>query len=415
VFHLAQPIPRNAIILVNADKFVFGLMGLKATRMTRAYLDHNATTPLRPAARAAMLAALGACGNASSVHAEGRAARARVETARETIAEFVGTDPKNVTFTSSATEALNLILTPHAEIDGVGPFDVLLVGAGEHACVLSGHRFPSEAVEALPLAPSGILDLAALQAALVHHAGRRVMLAIQAANNETGVIQPVPAAADLVHAAGGVVICDAVQAANRIGCDFAALGADVLAISAHKLGGPQGVGALCFGSGRHHIKDAMLRGGGQERGLRAGTENVAAIAGFAEAVREAEGDQPRLGRLRDRLEAEVLRAAPEAVIFGAAAGRLANTSNFAVPGIEAHVLLMSLDLEGAAVSSGSACSSGKVKRSHVLEAMGVPPALAQGAIRVSLGWTTKEEDLDLFGRAFEKAVRTARARHKPAA
>jgi cysteine desulfurase len=381
----------------------------------RAYLDHNATTPLRPAARAAMLAALSAGGNASSVHAEGRAARARMDTAREEIARFVGTAPKNVTFTSGATEALNLILTPQAEIGGVGPAEILLVAGGEHACVLSGHRFPSDTVEVLPLTPTGLLDLAVLEAALARHAGRRAILALQAANNETGVIQPVAAAADLVHAAGGVVVCDAVQAAGRISCDFAALGADALAISAHKLGGPQGAGALCFGSGRHHIKDTMLRGGGQERGQRAGTENVAAVVGFAEAVRAVRDDQPSLGGLRDRLEADILRIAPDAVFFGAEAPRLANTSNFAVPGIEAHVLLMSLDLEGVAVSSGSACSSGKVKRSHVLEAMGVPAALAQGAIRVSLGWTTKEEDLNLFGRAFEKTVRTVRARHKPAA
>jgi len=387
---------------------------------TRAYLDHNATTPLRPAAREAMLAALSACGNASSIHAEGRAARARIEAAREDIAAFVGTTPKNVTFTSGATEALNLVLTPNLQIGGnAAPFEVLLIAGGEHACVLSGHRFPSEAVEILPLRPDGLLDLAALDAALARHAGRRIMLALQAANNETGVVQPVAAAAERVHAASGVVICDAVQAAGRIICDFAGLGVDALAISAHKLGGPQGAGALCFGSGKHHIKDTMLRGGGQERGLRAGTENVAAIAGFAAAASaaqaEAEAEQVRLGGLREQLEGGILRMAPDAVFFGARAPRLANTSNFAVPGIEAQVLLMSLDLEGVAVSTGSACSSGKVKRSHVLEAMGVPLALAQAAIRVSLGWSTRMEDMALFGRAFEKAVHTVKARHKPAA
>jgi cysteine desulfurase len=387
--------------------------------MARAYLDHNATTPLRPAAREAMFAALSSYGNASSIHAEGRAARTRIEAAREHLATFVGTVPKNVTFTSGATEALNLVLTPNLEIGGTDLFEVLLIAGGEHASVLSGHRFPREAVEVLPLAPDGRLDLALLEAALARHAGRRVMLALQAANNETGVIQPVSAAAELVHAAGGAVICDAVQAAGRIACDFANLGSDALAISAHKLGGPQGVGALCFGSGKHHIRDTMLRGGGQERGLRAGTENVAAITGFAEALRgaeaEAETEQLRLGGLRDRLESDLLSIAPDTVFFGARARRLPNTTNFAVPGIEAQVLLMSLDIEGVAVSSGSACSSGKVKRSHVLEAMGVPLALAQGAIRVSLGWTTREEDLDLFGRVFEKAVRTVKARHKPAA
>ncbi len=383
--------------------------------MARAYLDHNATTPLRPAAREAMLAALADCGNASSVHAEGRAARSRIETARENIAAFVGCASRDVRFTSGATEALNLVLTPQAEIAGVGPFDILLIAGGEHACVLSGHRFPGHAVEVLPLAPDGRLDLDRLDAALIRHAGRRVMLALQAANNETGVVQPVEAAARRLHAAGGVLTCDAVQAPGRIACNFNVLGADVLVISAHKLGGPQGAGALCFASGRHHIKDRLLRGGGQERGLRAGTENVAAIAGFAEAVAEAETDPSRLGQMRERIESDVLSVAPDAVFFGAGAPRLPNTTNFAVPGIEAQVLLMGLDLDGVAVSSGSACSSGKVKRSHVLEAMGVPNALAQGAIRVSLGWTTKEEDLDLFGRAFEKAVRTVKARHKPAA
>lgn len=387
--------------------------------MGRAYLDHNATTPLRPVAREAMLAALSSCGNASSIHAEGRAARTRIETAREQVAAFVKTAPKNVTFTSGATEALNLVLTPNLEIGGTGPFEVLLIAGGEHASVASGHRFPCEAAEVLPLAPDGRLDLAALEAALARQAGRRVMLALQAANNETGVIQPVAAAAERVHAAGGAVICDAVQAAGRIACNFAGLGADALAISAHKLGGPQGAGALCFGSGKHHIRDAMLRGGGQERGVRAGTENVVAITGFGEAVRaaeaEAETEQSRLAGWRDRLESDVLSIASDAVFFGAGASRLANTTNFAVPGIEAQVLLMSLDIEGVAVSSGSACSSGKVKRSHVLEAMGVPLALAQGAIRVSLGWSTRAEDLDLFGRAFEKAVRTVKARHKPAA
>lgn len=387
----------------------------------RAYLDHNATTPLRPAAREAMLAGLALSGNASSVHAEGRAARMALEGARESIGAFVKTAAKNVYFTSGATEALNLVLTPHIEVAGnAAPFDHLLVAGGEHACVLFGHRFPSQAVDIVPLTSDGRLDLDALDAALACHAGRRVMLAVQAANNETGVIQPVAAAAERVHAAGGMLVCDAVQAAGKIACDFTALGADAMAISAHKFGGPQGVGALCFATGKHHIKDRVLRGGGQERGLRAGTENVAAILGFAAAAQAAEAEvRPvalKLERLRDELEAEVLRVAPDAVFFGSGAPRLANTSNFAVPGIEAQILLMSLDIEGVAVSSGSACSSGKVKRSHVLDAMGVPQATAQGAIRLSLGWNSKAEDLVLFGRAFEKAVRTVRARQiKPAA
>ena len=388
----------------------------------RAYLDHNATSPLRPEARAAALVGLDLLGNASSVHAEGRAARARIETARDEIAGFVKTAAKNVIFTSGATEALNLVLTPDLEIGGksAAPFDRLLIAGGEHACVLTGHRFPADAAEVLPLAADGLLDLAALAAALERQAGCRVMLALQAANNETGVIQPVAAAAAMVHAAGGVVVCDAVQAAGRIACDFATLNADALAISAHKFGGPQGGGALCFAPGAYHIKNMMVRGGGQERGLRAGTENVAAIMGFAAAAKAAGRDRVdlagRLGAFRDQLERHIAEVAPDVVFFGAAAARLPNTSNFAVPGMEAQVLLMSLDMEGVAVSSGSACSSGKVRRSHVLEAMGVSDALAQGAIRVSLGWNSGPEDLALFGRAFEKSVRTIKARQvKPAA
>ncbi|MEI9916337.1 MAG: cysteine desulfurase family protein [Methylovirgula sp.] len=390
--------------------------------LRRAYLDHNATTVLRPAAREAMLAALTQTGNASSVHREGRAARARLEAARETVAHFVKTQPKNIYFTSGATEAANLVLTPELELDGnKTPFDVLLISAGEHACVLQGHRFPAAKVEKLPLTPQGVLDLGALEAALARHAaGTRVLLALQAANNETGVLQPVAEAASRVHAVGGALVCDAVQAAGRSDCDFATLGADVLVLSAHKIGGPQGVGALCFARDRHHIVPTIVRGGGQERGLRAGTENVAAIVGFAASVAGVTEAGPRemehLAALRDRLERDVLASAPDAVFFGAAAQRLPNTTNFAVPGLSAEVLLMALDLEGVAISSGSACSSGKVKRSHVLEAMSVPSALADGAIRVSFGWSSEEDDVDMFRTAFSKAVETIRAKRvKPAA
>jgi cysteine desulfurase len=389
--------------------------------LRRVYLDHNATTTLRPAAREAMVAALTQTGNASSIHREGRAARAKLEAARETVARFVKTQPKNVYFTSGATEAANLVLTPELELDGnKTPFDVLLVSAGEHACVLQGHRFPATKVEKLPLTPQGVLDLGGLDAALARHAGARVLLALQAANNETGVLQPVAEAAARVHAVGGALICDAVQAAGKSACDFAALGADVLLLSAHKIGGPQGVGALCFARDRHHIGSTIVRGGGQERGLRGGTENIAAIAGFAAAVEDVtEAGRPKiesLAVLRDRVEQDVLAIAPDAVFFGAATQRLPNTTSFAVPGLSAEVLLMALDLEGVAVSSGSACSSGKVKRSHVLEAMNVPSALADGAIRVSFGWSSEEDDVELFRTAFSKAVETFRAKRvKPAA
>jgi cysteine desulfurase len=240
------------------------------------------------------------------------------------------------------------------------------------------------------------------------------MLALQAANNETGVIQPVAAAAEMVHAAGGLVVCDAVQAAGKSKCDVGSLGADAIVISAHKFGGPQGVGALCFCSDSYHIRDPLLRGGGQERGQRAGTENVAAIAGMAAAaavakVRQAE-EVARLALWRDELETEISHIAPGAVFFGAGAQRLPNTSCFALPFIEAQVLLISLDREGIAVSSGSACSSGKVKPSHVLSAMHIEPDMARGAIRVSLGWNSREEECVRFLEVLEKTVRRIKAR-----
>lgn len=387
----------------------------------RAYLDHNATTLLRDCARAAMLAALDLGGNASSVHAEGRAARAQVESARDEIASLLGTAAKNVVFTSGATEALNLALTPELELGGKrAPFEILLIAGGEHVCVLTGHRFPANAVEILPLAPTGQLDLKSLAAALKRHAGRRVLLALQAANNETGVIQPVAEAAALLHEAGGALICDASQAFGRIPCDFAAFPADALALSGHKFGGPKGAGALCFALGPYHIRDIVLRGGGQERGLRAGTENVPAIMGLAAAAQAAVAEAgdlgPRLASLRAGLEQRIGAIAPEAIVFGGDAPRLPNTSNFAVKGVEAQLLLMALDIEGVAVSAGAACASGKVRPSHVLTAMGVPDDLARGAIRVSLGWTSGPEDVAQFERAFEKAIGTMRARQvKPAA
>ncbi len=380
----------------------------------RAYLDHNATTPLHPSARDAMCAAFALCGNASSIHAEGRAARATIETARAEIAGLVGASARDIVFTSGGTEALNLVLTPHLQAAGSRPFDLLLAGAGEHSAVLAGQRFPAGSFALVSLTAEGRLDLDALDAALARNAGRRIMLALQLANNETGVIQPVEAAAERVHAAGGFLVCDAVQGAGKIACDIHALGADALILSAHKLGGPQGVGAICFRSGVPHIADVLLRGGGQERGLRAGTENIAGIVGMAAAFRAAEerrrDDATKLAFRRDRLEAMIEAIEPGSVFFGTAAPRLPNTSFFAVPWMEAQVLLMFLDVEGVSVSAGSACSSGKVKRSHVLAAMGVDDGLARGAIRLSLGWTSRPEDCQMFARAFEKAVRTIGAR-----
>lgn len=380
---------------------------------TRTYLDHNATTPLHPAAREAMVVAFEAFGNPSSIHAEGRASRATVERARASVAALTGCAPHDVFFTSGGTEALNIVLTPELTLKEGRACDHLLVGAGEHPAVLAGHRF-ADRVTIVPLDREGRLNLGALAETLTWFGGKRVMLALQAANNETGVLQPVREAADLVHAAGGYVVCDAVQAAGKIACDINVLGVDALAISAHKFGGPKGVGALCFRPSPHHLKAGVVRGGGQERGLRSGTENVIGIAGFGAACepaqRRAQDDVVKLQVWRSALEDRIRAVTPEAVIFGGDAERLPNTVCFAVPGYDAQVLMMNLDLDGVAVSAGSACTSGKVKPSHVLAAMGVRDDIAISALRVSLGWTTRDDEIDAFGEAFAKAMRTMRPR-----
>jgi cysteine desulfurase len=372
----------------------------------RAYLDHNATSPLRPEAWAAMLAALETLGNPSSVHAEGRAARALLETARAKIAAGLGTAPGTLVFTSGATEAANLVLTPALQTaPGAPPFDALLVSAGEHAAALQGHRFPSGAVETIPLTSAGEMSRSALAEALRRRSGQKIMLALQAANNETGVVQPVREAADMVHAADGVLVSDATQAIGRVEADFAATGADALYFSSHKLGGPMGAGVLAFARDAYHIDQPLLRGGGQESGRRAGTENLAAVVGFAAAFEAAvasmEGERERLAALRDETERAVRRAAPDAVFVGRDAMRLANTCAFQIPGLAAHTLLMALDLDGVAVSSGSACSSGKVRESHVLSAMGLEQ---KTALRASLGWSSGPEDVKQFGMVLAKAV-----------
>lgn len=358
----------------------------------RVYLDHNATAPLRPQARTAALEVLAFAANPSSVHAEGRRARACLETARRQVAHLVGSRSEQVVFTSGATEAAHLALAPDLVADGRRGFDRLLVGATEHVAVLTGHRFAGEAVEILPVLRTGVVDVAALSRALAQ--GGRCVVAVQAANNETGVLQPMADISDLVRTHGGVVICDAVQAAGRIACGTIA--ADVVLLSAHKLGGLAGAGAVVALSDRVALGAAVLRGGGQERGHRAGTENVAAIAAFGAVAEVAAtlAEVTLMAKMRDRFEAGLELIAPDAALFGRDAPRLPNTSAFAVPGVPAETLLMSLDLAGIAVSSGSACASGKVGRSHVLEAMGVEPDLRSGAVRVSFGWSSTGSDVE---------------------
>jgi cysteine desulfurase len=367
----------------------------------RIYLDWNATTPLRPEAKAAMAHAWEIGGNPSSVHAEGREARRLVEDARAAVAAAVGAEAQNVIFTSGGTEANSLALTPGLRRGKAPAVQRLLVSAIEHASVLSGGRFAAEAVRTISATRSGIVDLDRLRMLLD---GPPALVSIMLANNETGAIQPVAQAAELVHAAGGLLHVDAIQALGKIPFDLASTGADLLSLSAHKIGGPKGVGALVLAEGVEGLAP-LLRGGGQEKGRRAGTEDVAGIAGFGAAARAAlvarEPDAISEEDLRTRLEAG-LREASGAVIFAAETKRLPNTVLFTVPGMRAETAVIGFDLAGIAVSSGSACSSGKVQPSHVVEAMGYGPELAQGAVRLSLGWSTTEADIDSALKAWRK-------------
>jgi cysteine desulfurase len=385
----------------------------------RTYLDHNATSPLRPEVAAAVAHALQLPGNASSVHAEGRAARAAIEIAREKVARLVGARAKNVVFTSGGTEASNLVLSPSfRRLRDPGGASRLLVGATEHPCGLHGHRFPPHAVETIPVDGNGVIDLAWLAARLERAGDERVLVSVQLANNETGVLQPVAEIARLAREHGGLVHTDAVQAAGKVPVDVAGLGVDVLTLSAHKFGGPKGIGAVVLASDGLEVGERLIRGGGQEKGFRAGTENVAGIAGFgvaAELAADFSAEAERLRVLRDEAEAHVRRIAPEAAVMALGAERLPNTLAFAIPGLRAETALIAFDLEGVALSSGSACSSGKVKRSHVLDAMGVEPVVAEGVLRVSLGWTTTKEDVIRFAEACERVVGTLYKRKASAA
>lgn len=355
--------------------------------MTPAYLDHNATAPLRPEVLAAMTEVLGGPGNASSIHRFGREARKRIEGARATVAALVNVAPDQVIFTSGGSEANNLALR--------GPeVASLIVGATEHEAVLQPAHGAGLPMRLLPVLADGRADLAALER-LLAELPRPALVALMLANNETGVIHPVAEAAAIARGAGAILHCDAIQAAGRLPLDLAALGATSLSLSAHKIGGPQGVGALIVAQG--HDLDPLIRGGGQEMGRRAGTENVAGIVGFGTAARLAAaeiGQWTEVAALRDRYEAAVLAACPAAPVHGVAAPRLPNTSLIGMPGVSAETQVMAFDLEGLAVSSGAACSSGKVRPSHVLLAMGVAPEGAREAIRVSLGRGTTGPEVD---------------------
>jgi cysteine desulfurase len=360
----------------------------------RVYLDHNATTPMRPQAIAAMEEALRAVGNASSVHGFGRAMRARVDSAREAVAALTGARAAAVVFTSGGTEANNAAIRAARRRR-------VIVSAIEHDSV----RLVADQAETTPVTASGVVDLAALERTLAS-SSEPALVCVMLANNETGVVQPVADVVRLARAAKALVLCDAVQAAGKIDIDFAALGVDYLTLSAHKLGGPQGVGAIVLRDGAPF--EPLLRGGGQERGRRAGTENVAGLAGFGVAATRASlelAQMASLAGLRDDMERTLARLAPGMRVFGAAAPRLANTSCLAMPGVAATTQLMALDLAGIAVSTGSACSSGTVRPSHVLAAMGVDADLAGCALRVSLGWTTTDGNIARFVGAWNDIYR----------
>lgn len=353
-----------------------------------------------------MAAAWDVSGNPSSVHAEGRQARRSVEDARASVADTIGAIQRNVIFTSGGTEANALALTPGLRRASGLPVQRLVMSAIEHASVLAGGRFPIEAITSVGVTSAGLLDLDRLRAAL--DGGPPALVSVMLANNETGAVQPVKEAAEIVHAAGGLLHVDAIQALGKTSFDINAMNADLVTLSAHKIGGPKGVGALVLAEGVLGL-EPLLRGGGQELGHRAGTENVAGIAGFGAAVKAAMGaleqDAIRLESLRNRLE-NGLRQTPGMIVFSADAPRLPNTTLFTVPGLKAETAVIGFDLASVAVSSGSACSSGKVQPSHVLKAMGFGPEIAQGAVRLSLGWATSDADIDRCLQAWRKLSNT---------
>jgi cysteine desulfurase len=366
---------------------------------SRTYLDYNASAPLRAEARAAMVASIDTTGNPSSVHAEGRAVRAIVERAREEVAQLVNAKPSEVVFTSGATEANNWVMA--------AGWDEICVSAIEHDSVLVPARASGARLASLPVSRSGIVDVEAAMATLARARERsaRVLASLMMANNETGVIQPVAEVAAEARRLGAVMHVDAVQAPGRVDIDFAALGAEAMVLSAHKLGGPRGVGALIIRDGV--ALTPFIKGGGQERRRRGGTENVTGIAGFgaaAAALKREVDAVARISRLRDMLEDGVIRSTPAAVIVGREAPRVGNTACIALPGKPAETLVIKLDLDGIAVSAGAACFSGKVKASHVLEAMGLGLDIAGSAIRVSLGPETSEGDVAAFLAAWEKVA-----------
>ena len=369
----------------------------------RVYLDHNATSPMRPEARQSLLQALDLGGNPSSVHGEGRAARALVENARKTIADTLSVLPGMVIFTGVGTEANNFAIKG-ADVERI------VISAIEHPCVVEAAEATGKPVHVIPSRADGIVDLAALRSILAKDTGR-ALVCLMLANNETGAIQPVREAAAIAREFGALVHCDAVQAYGKQPVNFTMLDVDMMTLSAHKIGGPQGTGALIVRDGVTLKK--FIHGGGQELGRRGGTENVPGIAGFAAAAMAASDNPLSVKELRDQFESELKAVSPGVVIFSGNAERLENTCYFACPGVTAQTALIHLDLDGIAVSSGSACSSGKVTGSRVLAAMGVDDALRACALRISFGWTSTPRDITAFMHSWQHLI--ARNKHNAAA
>ncbi|AQS41626.1 MAG: Aminotransferase class V [Candidatus Tokpelaia hoelldobleri] len=374
--------------------------------MKRIYLDYNATTPLTDGAKAALVTAFDSFGNPSSVHSEGRAAKALMQRARRQVAALVNADPENIVFTSGATEAAATLLTPDYFM-GRTPLALshLYFSATEHPCITAKGRFPAEKCSVIPVDGNGFVQPVVLQDILARHdkAKGLPLVAIQYANHETGVIQPIAELAAIVRQAGGLFIVDSVQYAGRKKLDITQNCGDFFILSAHKLGGPKGAGAF-IAAGGLVMPGALITGGGQERGLRSGTQALPLIAAFGAAAADAQANLPdseRLAGLRNDIEAGIRKIAPDVLIHGEAAPRLPNTSYFTVPDIPAETLQIAFDLEGIAVSAGSACSSGKVSASPVLKAMGLEN---QGAVRLSSGWNTQSADIERFLTVFKNIM-----------
>lgn len=383
----------------------------------RIYLDYNATAPVRAVAKRAVISALDHVGNASSIHQEGRKARGIIETAREQLAKLINAQSKEITFTSGGTESNNLVLA--SDLGALGkkqPLAATLLSATEHPSLIKAQDLSSRPVELIKVDENGLLNLAHLEELLKawqQKSDLPVLVSVMLVNNETGVIQPMAKIAALVHQYGGFIHADAIQALGKIEIDFENIKVDLLSLSSHKIGGPLGAGALVIRLGM--LVDSYVKGGGQELGLRAGTENIPSIAGFGAAALECFGELKNKNQYKDMqqsLEVKIAKISPYAVVFGQDVPRVDSTSCFAIAGLTAERALMSLDLAGIAISSGSACSSGKVSQSHVLKAMGIDDDLALCALRLSFGWNTKPEELNAFIEEYTKIYNRMMAREQ---